>query len=891
MIEQINHIAHFWWSGAIAMFWQVSVLIILIGCVDLIIRRWAWPQLRYALWLLVLVKLVLPPTISLSTSITSKLPPLARQMVAKETRQENPNTATAVILAHFETSMVQPFLEAASSGNTLTERQPALVIADSEDAAGESLSAGHVKPVWQVYAMAVWLAGMFILGGWLFIKLLHLRREDHQLAMTASLPESFHNAIARCAKSLGLRRAPKVLLTRKVACPAVFGVVRPVLLMPVGYLSKMTRRDVEHTLLHELAHIKRGDLWVHGFYMLLQVVYWYNPLLWLVRSQMHHLRELCCDATVARLLKERISEYRQTLIDVARRFLTRPTEPGLGLLGLFEDSNRLLVRLNWLKKESWRYQKMKKLTVIATIILMITFVLPMAAAQDKPATEQSNSDSVQVEEQPAQTQEISETGQDENKLQTKEQLLLAKQILEAQLKQLELEKQKLRNELQALTQAKFAKDEAVEAAIKAIDAKDKAQKASKEADRAKKEAARAKASIDASKVEAEAQKAEALAKHWQQWANSDAFKQWQKEMELWSREYAKAHEEAKSSGHAHSPAAEAHPMPVMPPMPPMPMHAEVVAPAVAAPAPPAAPMAVEPVSPQPPTVIVPKVEPLPTSTPIVAPPAEIAAPAPVLPKVSESESSSIRDVAINKDKDGKFVATKEMHFVAKVKPGIPFIVRNSLGNIILKPSKDNTCDVKAVIRAKAKKAAEAQEMAEQVGMNVDSSDERYYLKPVKPDGDKWNNINVDLYIAVPVGVRPDVKTDLGNIDLSDLKGDIKAVTNLGSVKAVNTSGNVNLRTDLGKVEFIAPKDIAGGDVKLVTNMGDIEFTAPKDLSAKFQVETKMGSIKSDLPLQVSKPDMFKSNAEGTIGTGQASIKMATDMGNISLKLQPLSEDE
>jgi hypothetical protein len=85
-----------------------------------------------------------------------------------------------------------------------------------------------------------------------------------------------------------------------------------------------------------------------------------------------------------------------------------------------------------------------------------------------------------------------------------------------------------------------------------------------------------------------------------------------------------------------------------------------------------------------------------------------------------------------------------MHFVAKVKPGIPFIVIDGLGNITLKPSKDDTCDVKAVIRAKAKTAAEAQEMAEQVGMNVDSTNERYYLKPVKPDGDKWKNINVDF---------------------------------------------------------------------------------------------------------------------------------------------------
>ena len=254
-----------------------------------------------------------------------------------------------------------------------------------------------------------------------------------------------------------------------------------------------------------------------------------------------------------------------------------------------------------------------------------------------------------------------------------------------------------------------------------------------------------------------------------------------------------------------------------------------------------------------------------------------------------ANGKSTRNVEIEKAKDGKYIATTQMHFTSKVKPGSPFVVRNSLGNITLRPSKDDTCDVKAVIRAEAKTAAKAKEMVEQVGMNIQSSDERYYLKPVKADGGQWSNLGVDFTIAVPVGVRPDIKTDLGNIDLSDLKGDIKAVTDLGSVKAVNTAGDVNLSTDLGGVEFIAPKGLTGGDVKLATNMGDIKFTAPKDLSAKLQVETKMGSIESDLPLEVNKTDMFKRNAEGTIGAGQANINIATDMGSIRLKWQDESK--
>ena len=201
-----------------------------------------------------------------------------------------------------------------------------------------------------------------------------------------------------------------------------------------------------------------------------------------------------------------------------------------------------------------------------------------------------------------------------------------------------------------------------------------------------------------------------------------------------------------------------------------------------------------------------------------------------------------------------------MHLVSKVNPGSPFVIRNSLGNIILKQSKDKTCDVKAVVRAEAETAEEAKKMAEQVAMKIDTSKEKYYLKPVKPNDDQWSNLSVNLTIFVPLGVKPDVKTELGNVELWNLRGKIKAVSDLGSVKAINTSG----------------------DLELFTQMGEIVFTPPKDLSAKLRAETQMGSIKSDLPITITKKDMFKRTAEGTIGSGRDTIRMTTNMGSITI---------
>jgi hypothetical protein len=81
MIEQINNVAEGWWDWMWPMLWQVSALIVLIGAVDILLRKRVWPQVRYALWMLVLVKLILPPTFTLSTSLVWQLRPWGERAI------------------------------------------------------------------------------------------------------------------------------------------------------------------------------------------------------------------------------------------------------------------------------------------------------------------------------------------------------------------------------------------------------------------------------------------------------------------------------------------------------------------------------------------------------------------------------------------------------------------------------------------------------------------------------------------------------------------------------------------------------------------------------------------------------------------------------------------
>jgi beta-lactamase regulating signal transducer with metallopeptidase domain len=356
MTEVINLFAQKWWDWMSVMFLQVSLLIFLIWIIDLMLRKWVWPQVRYVLWLMVFVKLILPPTFSTSTSLTSRIFPSVKFIFQTKEYANEPVSTSGTL----EQSVI----------NTKNKNELKQLVGRPTLLKHGRTSSSKLK--WQVYAMAIWFLGVVLFSMRVIIKLKHLDtlfKNKH----IPTMPVYFQPLLFRCANRLKLKRIPAVILTGKVNNPAIFGLFKPRLLIPKNYLKKQSRNNIKHILLHELAHFKRGDLLVHTIQCMLQIIYWFNPLLWFVRKNVRNLREICCDSTVAQLLQKNTSSYRQTLVESAQQLLAQNVEPGLGLLGLFEDPNSLVVRLKWLKKNSWQHRKLKLLTTwFAFVFLFFT---------------------------------------------------------------------------------------------------------------------------------------------------------------------------------------------------------------------------------------------------------------------------------------------------------------------------------------------------------------------------------------------------------------------------------------------------------------------------------------------------------------------------------------
>ena len=106
--------------------------------------------------------------------------------------------------------------------------------------------------------------------------------------------------------------------SENVCSPFVLGIIRPKIYLPYH----MDKREMDHVIAHEQAHIRRGDHWWKPLGFLLLTVHWFNPLLWLSYILLCWDIELACDERVIREMgNEQRADYTHALVScsVSRR--------------------------------------------------------------------------------------------------------------------------------------------------------------------------------------------------------------------------------------------------------------------------------------------------------------------------------------------------------------------------------------------------------------------------------------------------------------------------------------------------------------------------------------------------------------------------------------------
>jgi beta-lactamase regulating signal transducer with metallopeptidase domain len=352
-----------------SMLIQSSVLIILLLLLDAFLRKKVRVVFLYGIWMLVLVKLVLPTTFSLPTGIGNwfgdKAPGFITEAVSI------PEKIASFILR------IKPVSKTVPSGieifiRPLTGISPGPIAETSPEFTVEA-SPATASLSWQGFTFLGWLTAVTAML-LLLIRRMFLVRG--LLAKSGKPSESMVNTLKRCRKEMGVHRPILLRISRVAAGPSVCGLFRPTILIPQSLLHRLKREDLRTILLHELAHIKRGDLWISLIQTILQIVYFYNPLLWVANVIIRKVREQAVDEMVLVAMGEKAEDYPQTLLNVSRMTFSRPAL-NLRLIGVSESKKALERRImNMLNRPVPKSSKLGYLGLMA-IVVIGAVMLPM----------------------------------------------------------------------------------------------------------------------------------------------------------------------------------------------------------------------------------------------------------------------------------------------------------------------------------------------------------------------------------------------------------------------------------------------------------------------------------------------------------------------------------
>ncbi|MBQ8568349.1 MAG: M56 family metallopeptidase [Oscillospiraceae bacterium] len=124
-------------------------------------------------------------------------------------------------------------------------------------------------------------------------------------------PESFDDIISEMKV-----KKPSILICDAVISPMLIGFFKPRIVLPN---AELTREEKEYIIRHELVHLKRGDLWYRLALNLLKVFQWFNPFVHIIAKQAAEDMEISCDKAALKGLKNADGDYSKLIVRFAAR--------------------------------------------------------------------------------------------------------------------------------------------------------------------------------------------------------------------------------------------------------------------------------------------------------------------------------------------------------------------------------------------------------------------------------------------------------------------------------------------------------------------------------------------------------------------------------------------
>jgi len=262
-----------------------AAICLILALIALIVgRTFRRPSITHLIWLLVLVKLLTPPVVTISAF------PVPWMMAA------NSPAAFETDLRTVRQDMGNAFLPGS------LEREKDFL----EDGFGAAIH-------WKQLLFLAWSLGSGIVFVWSLSQVYRFHRLFKKESRSGN-PEICEMA-AETASYMGLRKIPEIRTVSARVSPMVWWIGGKVhIVIPDVLLERMEAQELRWILAHELAHVRRRDFYIRWVEWLTCVLFWWYPVAWWARRNLRINEELCCDELVLSCLKPQPFTYGESLL-------------------------------------------------------------------------------------------------------------------------------------------------------------------------------------------------------------------------------------------------------------------------------------------------------------------------------------------------------------------------------------------------------------------------------------------------------------------------------------------------------------------------------------------------------------------------------------------------
>ncbi len=387
LIETFNRLSESWASFMLHRFLDSTLVFAFITAIWMTIRKRTSPQAGYCLYLLVLIKLIIPFEISIPDVVSSYFPDssIARQASffyidewANPERMKPSESMKSIAPSDEDEKDAKGMEKDAVYTPSLSSQIDESVIRSTPQLM-------VYRPIALVWALVtIFLLALF---GWSEIASRHLLKCTHLLKA-----DQFPIDLLKLQKIAKIKQSVRWLTADWVKSPMAYGFIKPAVIIPTNMDERFNVNQLRWILLHELAHIRRRDSFVAFFQKIIQIIFFFHPIVWLTNNRINQLREYACDDEALIFCDIPRADCGEGLLSLVRQtnnfpaFMTVP----LGIIDYKTQVRRRMMRI----LDTERKLKVGLSAGMTILLLFVACVLlPTVKAENKFVTNKSKSNS------------------------------------------------------------------------------------------------------------------------------------------------------------------------------------------------------------------------------------------------------------------------------------------------------------------------------------------------------------------------------------------------------------------------------------------------------------------------------------------------------------------